>query len=51
MTQLRQQMIEDLQLRGLAPNTQEAYLGAVKQLALHYSIRWSPLSRHQKGLS
>jgi integrase/recombinase XerD len=36
MTQLRQQMIEDLQLRGLASNTQEAYLGAVRRLALHY---------------
>jgi len=36
MTQLRQQMIEDLQLRGLAPNTQEAYLGAVRRLACHY---------------
>jgi len=36
MTQLRQQMIEDLQLGGLAPNTQEAYLGAVRRLALHY---------------
>jgi len=29
-------MIEDLQLRGLAPKTQEAYVGAVRQLAKHY---------------
>ena len=35
MTQLRQQMLDDLQLRGLAPGTQEAYLGAVRRLALH----------------
>ena len=36
MTQLRQRMIEDLQLRGLAPKTQEAYLRAVRQLAEHF---------------
>ncbi len=35
MTPLRQRMIEDMQLRGLAPRTQEAYMGAVKQLAAH----------------
>jgi len=29
-------MLEDMQLRGLAARTQEAYLAAVKQLALHY---------------
>ncbi len=36
MTPLRQRMLEDMQLRGLAARTQEAYLAAVKQLALHY---------------
>ncbi len=36
MTPLRQRMIEDMQLRGLAARTQEAYAGAVKQLAEHY---------------
>ena len=36
MTQLRQQMLEDLQLRGLAPGTQEAYLGTVRRLARLY---------------
>jgi len=36
MTQLRQRMIEDLQLRGFAPKTQEAYLRAVRQLAVHF---------------
>ncbi len=36
MTILRQRMLEDMQLRGLAPKTQEAYLRAVCQLALHY---------------
>jgi site-specific recombinase XerD len=30
-------MIEAMQLRGLSPRTQEAYLGAVQQLALHYA--------------
>lgn len=36
MTFLRQRMLEDLQLRGLAPKTQDAYLRAVRQLAEHY---------------
>jgi hypothetical protein len=29
-------MLEDMQLRGLAVRTQEAYLGAVRRLAEHY---------------
>jgi hypothetical protein len=29
-------MIEDMQLRGFAERTQEAYLLAVRQLARHY---------------
>jgi integrase/recombinase XerD len=33
MTPLRQRMIEDMQLRGLAPLTQRAYLRAVHELA------------------
>ena len=36
MTILRERMIEDLQLRGMSANTQEAYLHAVRQLAQHY---------------
>jgi len=36
MTILRQKMIEDMQLRGFASRTQEAYLNAVRQLAKHY---------------
>ena len=36
MTALRQKMIEDMQLRGFAVRTQEAYLSAVRQLAKHY---------------
>lgn len=36
MTSLREKMQEDLQLRGLAPATQEAYLRAVRQLAEYY---------------
>src|SRR5436190_15897639 len=35
MTPLRQRMIETMQLRGLAPRTQECYLSAVQQLARH----------------
>lgn len=37
MTVLRQRMLEDMQLRGLAPRTQESYLAAVRQLAVHYA--------------
>ena len=36
MTRLKQRMIEDLQLRGLSPRTQEAYVRVVRQLAEHY---------------
>ena len=36
MTSLRHRMLEDLQLRGLAPTTQQCYLDAVRQLAHHY---------------
>jgi len=36
MNTLRQKMIEDMQLRGFAERTQEAYLLAVSQLARHY---------------
>jgi integrase/recombinase XerD len=35
-THLRQRMIEDMQLRGLAERTQVAYVAAVRQLAEHY---------------
>ena len=35
MTRLRHRMIEARQLRALAPRTQEAYVGAVQQLAQH----------------
>lgn len=36
MTPLRQRMLEDLQLRGFSPRTQEAYVRAVHQLAAHF---------------
>ncbi len=36
MSALRQKMIEDMQLRGFAVRTQEAYLLVVSQLAKHY---------------
>jgi site-specific recombinase XerD len=36
MTVLRQRMIEDMQLRGLSPHTQEAYVRAVRDLAAYY---------------
>jgi integrase/recombinase XerD len=36
MSELRQRMIECLQLRGLSERTQEAYVRAVRQLAEHF---------------
>ncbi len=39
MTILRQKMQEDLQLNGLAPKTQEAYVRAVRQLAEYMANR------------
>ncbi len=36
MSELRQKMIECLQLRGLSERTQEAYVRAVRQLSEHY---------------
>jgi integrase/recombinase XerD len=35
MTTLRRRMLEDLQLRGVAPRTQQCYVAAVRQLAQH----------------
>lgn len=37
MTGLRQRMIEDMRLHGLAEGTQRVYVDAVKQLAAHYN--------------
>jgi integrase/recombinase XerD len=36
MTALRRRMLADLQLRGLAPRTQQCYVEAVKHLTHHY---------------
>ena len=36
MSALRERMIEDMQLRGLAARTQESYLQSVRQLSAHY---------------
>ena len=37
MTALRQRMIEDMRLRGLAPSTQRAYVRVVRDLANYYA--------------
>lgn len=36
MTALRQQMLEEMQLRGLSIGTQECYISAVRRLAAHH---------------
>ncbi len=48
MTQLRQRMIEDLQLRSLAPKTQDAYVRAVRLLAEHYSKTPDAVELHER---
>ena len=47
MTALRQRMREDMQLRGLAARTQESYLAAVRQLAVHYGRSPDQLSEDE----
>jgi site-specific recombinase XerD len=47
MTPLRQRMLEDMQLRGLAARTQESYLAAVQQLALYYGTSPDLLTEEQ----
>ena len=47
MTPLRKRMLEDMQLRGLAPKTQEAYLRAVRQLAEYYGQSPDQISEEQ----
>ena len=36
MSTLRERMIQDMQLRGFSPRTQESYVRAVRKLAEHY---------------
>jgi integrase/recombinase XerD len=47
MTALRHRMREDLQLRGLAPRTQQCYVQAVHQLAQHYRRAPDQLSEEE----
>ena len=47
MTKLRKQMIDEMVLRGLAPNTQRAYLQAVTQLARHYGRSPDQISKRE----
>lgn len=46
-TALRQRMHQDLQLAGLSPGTQEAYLRTVRQLADHFNTPPDRLSENQ----
>jgi integrase/recombinase XerD len=47
MTPLRQRMLEDMQLRGLSPATQESYLRAISFLARHYNTPPDQLTEEQ----
>ena len=46
-SELRQRMLQDLQLAGLSQGTQEAYLRAVRQLATHFKTAPDRLSEAQ----
>jgi integrase/recombinase XerD len=47
MSALRQRMLEDMKLANLAPETQRAYVRAVRQLAEHYRHSPDILSEHE----
>ncbi len=47
MTTLRRRMLEDLQLRGLAPKTQPCYVDAVRHLAHYYQRSPDQLSEEE----
>jgi integrase/recombinase XerD len=47
MTPLRQRMIEDMQLAGYSARTQEAYVGAVRQLFEHFQCSPAQLTEEQ----
>lgn len=47
MSELRNRMLRDLQLAGLAAGTQCEYLRAVRQLAAYYMLSPDCLSEHQ----
>jgi len=49
MTILRQRMLEDMQLRGLAGKRQEAYLRAARQLAEYYHKSPDQISEEEIG--
>ena len=47
MTLLRERMIEDMQLHGFSARTQEAYVGAVRQLFGHFNCTPAQLTEEQ----
>ena len=47
MTPLRQKMIEDMQLRGLAARTQQSYVAAVEGLAKYHGQSPAELSEKE----
>ena len=47
MTELRRRMIEDMQLAGFSPRTQQSYVGGVRQLAKYYRRSPDQLSEEE----
>ncbi len=47
MTELRKRMIEDMELAGLSPGTQVAYIRAVRQLTAHFRLSPDRITERQ----
>ena len=47
MTPLRERMTEDMQLAGYSSKTQQAYVGAVRQLFAHFNCSPAQLTEEQ----
>lgn len=47
MTELRRRMIQDMQLHGLTPGTQQTYVEAIKNLAVHFNKSPDRLSEQE----
>lgn len=47
MSELRKRMIEDMRLAGLSEGTQQNYVRAVRQLAVHYDLSPDWLTEEQ----
>ena len=47
MSELRERMVRDMQIRGFSPKTQKAYLGGVTRIAKYYGMSPDLLNEEQ----